>query len=142
MSETNAQLGFGTTLQRGDVGAATNFAVIGEQKDIGGPNRERNDVDATHQQSPNRTKEYIPGLSEPGEVSLDLQLNETDGVRELIEADMDSSVTRYWRVVYPSGGYYTFRGYIKSTEENSPVEDIQTTNLVVKVAGAAPWTPA
>lgn len=140
MSETNASIGFGTTVQRGDVATATNFAAIAELKDISGPDMEVDSLDATHQESPDDHKEHIPGLIDGGEVSFDCQTVEGGATRGLLITDLQARTTRYWRTVYPSGGYWTYKGFVSGFSPSNPVQGIMTFGLKIKVTGKPVWT--
>ncbi|MCK4302830.1 MAG: hypothetical protein KAY24_01175 [Candidatus Eisenbacteria sp.] len=140
MSATNASLGFGTVIQRGDIATPTNFAALAEMKDISGPNIEVDSQEATHQQSPDDHKEFIPGLVDGGEVSVECQVVEDGTERGNIIADLQARLTRYWRIVFPSGGYWTFKAFLTGFQAANPVQDIMTDSLSWKITGKPTWT--
>ncbi|WP_447411788.1 phage tail tube protein, partial [Clostridium perfringens] len=55
-----------------DPATPTNFVDVGEVTSITPPSDTDDMVDATHTQSPNRTREFIAGLTDPGECSFEM----------------------------------------------------------------------
>jgi hypothetical protein len=71
---SNGNTGFGLKLYYGTTAgtAGTAFAQI---QDVSGPTESVNDVELTNNDSPDSCEEYIPGLTNGGEVSFDLVFN-------------------------------------------------------------------
>jgi hypothetical protein len=71
--------GYGAVLKLGTVGA--NYAsstTIGNVSSISGPNQSRDAIDITTLASTSITKEFIPGMVDPGEITMEVNYNETD----------------------------------------------------------------
>lgn len=139
MSETNASIGYGTMIQRGDLLTPTSFADLAELKDISGPSMEVDSVEATHQASPDAHKEFIPGLVDGGEVSVEMQLIEGGAERGNLLEDFQGRVTRFWRIVLPSSGSWTYKAFITGFDPANPIEDVMTDSLSWKITGKPVW---
>lgn len=71
MAETAASIGYGSFFHISEDNGAT-WIELAEVFDITPPNDTVDEIDATHMQSPNRTREFIPGLIDPGEASFEM----------------------------------------------------------------------
>ncbi len=137
MSESNAIDGYGTTFE---VETAPNSGVyyeLAEVVNVTPPTSTVDDIEVTHLQSPDRTKEYIPGLKDYSETPLTLNWipgNDTDEFILDWEAD---GTRRRSRITYPNNVTDTFMSYVKgyTSAEINPAGKMEAT-LTVKVAGA------
>jgi len=59
-----------------------------------------NFVDATNMDSPGRSKQYIPGLSDPQEFSFNVFYLPNDAAQELLESDKKNGTLRRYRIIY------------------------------------------
>ena len=69
---TNARIGYGTLFQTGNGAVPEVFTTLAEVTNITPPKMSRDTVDATHEESPGAWREFIAGLKDGGDVSLDL----------------------------------------------------------------------
>ncbi len=143
---TDAILGFGTLLQRGDGAPTEAFATVGEVGDIKGPSGDKDTVEATNHSSPSRYKEYIAGLKDGGDVSFDLNLVPQDSTLSDLKADFESSTTGNWKLVFPDAGAGTasemaWAGFVTHFEVAAPVADKLTASLSIKITGPVTFTP-
>lgn len=135
MPVTNAMLGYGSKFEVStDQGAS--FVEMAEVFNITPPSSSVDFVEATHMTSPNATKEFILGLSDPGEASMeqnfipgsatDLALIAIRNAREAITA----------RITWPNGVVWTFTGLLTTYAPSGPNEDRLTASLSFKVSGS------
>ena len=135
MGTSSAGIGYGTTLSRGNGATPEVFTAIGEVKDISGPGLSVDDVEATHQGSPDGFKEFVPGLIDGGEVAFDIQLVDDETTQEQVITDLNARTKRNYKLVSPGGGGWTFAGYVKGFEPSYPVQDVVTASVTIKVSG-------
>lgn len=110
------------------------FADIGEAVSIAPPNPSKGTVEKTHLKSPNKTREYSPGMIEPGESTL--VLNYTPEARAKCDALFALSTTQEFEIEYPDGATESFFGFLtgKATE-GGEVDSKLTLNVPIKVTG-------
>ncbi|MGH6862468.1 MAG: phage tail tube protein, partial [Phyllobacterium sp.] len=66
MADTKARIGYGTALELALASEPAVFTYIAEAYSATPPSDTDDQVDATHFQSPNRYREFIPGLTDAG----------------------------------------------------------------------------
>src|SRR6185503_20859648 len=97
-------------------------------------------IDVTHMQSPNRNREFISGLNDPGECSFDMNFipgaTSDDRIFELMNLPTGSSRARNCRVSFPNGTTWSFSGELTGYEPTVPVDDKMTATDTFKVSGA------
>lgn len=135
MSTTNAMIGYGTLLQRGDGATPENFTTVGEVLSITGPNLALNIVDATHMESPGATQEFIPGLIDPGTITMNLAFVPSNTTQSNLVTDLKNRTKRNFQIVFPDTGTTTwsFAGYVTGWAVTAPINDRLTADVTVKV---------
>lgn len=110
------------------------FTEVGEAVSISPPNPSRGTVEKTHLKSPNKTREYGPGMIEPGEATL--VLNYTPAARAKVDALFIAGGLQEFRIDYPDGSLETFFAFLtgKATE-GGEVDGKLTLNCPMKVSG-------
>lgn len=132
---TDASIGYGSYFHISQ-DAGDNWTEIAEVFDITPPSSTVDQIDATHMQSPSRTREFIAGLSDPGSASFemnfvpgsvsDLKIQEIRGTGEQVQC----------RVTFPNSVTWIFTGQIESYEPAIPTEDRMTASVSFKVSGS------
>ena len=124
---SDVKIGYGAQFYMDSaLGAETKLAEVTQ---IGLPNPQQSDVEATHFESPGRAREYVPGLIDNGEITIGLNYiggSETD---LLLTAAMASGDVRDCRVVIPAEDgtwQFSFSGIVKGYEKDIPIDDRQT----------------
>jgi predicted secreted protein len=143
MAETKARIGLGIHLSRGDGAVPEVFTPIAELIDLTTPSMVRDQVEATHTDSPDGFREYIPGLKDGGEFSATVnfipsdptQGNNTGGA---LNDFINETTARNWRITFPGtpAVTWTFKATITGYEVTAPLDDRMTLQLTFKVAGA------
>ena len=139
-----ATIGYGSKLRRGDGATPENFTDIAEVFSIEPPSQESDDVEVTNLDSPNRMKEYIAGMGEPGEVSFEMNFLPThatqDATTGLIEARVSGDVGN-WQIEFSDAASTTatFSGYVKAFQPALAVSDRLTASCTIKVTGPVTW---
>lgn len=112
MAATTATIGHTTSLSSntaGSVATTSSWVLLSEIKNVSGPAPDVTDVEVTNLESPNFTKEFIPGLINGGEVSFDVSYFKTAcaTVYGLIRT------STAWKIILPDTSTWTWDGYIK-----------------------------
>lgn len=74
MGVSEADAAFGTLLKAGDGGGPELFTTLGEIVSVGGPEVERETIDVTHMESPDKFREFIGSLKDGGEIEVGVNL--------------------------------------------------------------------
>lgn len=113
---------------------------LGEVTAISLPNPQQADVEATHFASPGRTREYIAGLIDNGEITVGINFDAGSATDALITEAMTSGEVREMMISVPTSSgtnqEYTFPAIIKGYEKTIPIDDRQTATVTARVAGA------
>lgn len=127
--------GFGTELRRGDGGGPEVFTAIGESTNISGPGLAREAYDVTTHQSPEQWREFIGGLKDGGEVTLDL--NYDPAQHDDLVADFDDEDPRNYKVVFPVTpvATWSFKAVMTGFEPSAPHDDKLAASVTFKVSG-------
>lgn len=138
---TQASIGYGSFFHISQDSGST-WIEIAEVFDITPPSSTVDQIDATHMQSPNRNREFIAGLSDPGSASFemnfvpgspsDLKIQEIRGTGEQVLC----------RVTFPNSVAWQFTGQIESYEPAIPTDDKMTASVSFKVSGSTVATAA
>lgn len=134
---TAAKIGYGSEL-RVKIGAS--FERVAEVHDIDGPNEEQNDVEVTNLDSAGRRREYIPGLTDPG--MLTLETNFTKGEYNRLRDLKDNATVTDWEYELTDGSLLEFQGYVKAVGLRMVVDDKITSPVTVKITGDVEFTAA
>ncbi|WP_432589936.1 phage tail tube protein [Streptomyces sp. HD1123-B1] len=131
---------FGTQLQRGDGGSPESFTAIANATNITPPALERETMDVTTHGSPDQWREYLGGLKDGGEVSVDI--NYDPRVHDVLGGDLDDPNPRNYKVVWPGTlGSWSFAAILKGFEPEAPHDDKLAASLTFQVSGKPTLTP-
>lgn len=131
---TNASIGSGARFQIESTTPAT-FTDIAEVYDITPPNESTDVIDATHMGSGN-TREFIMGLTDPGETSFEMNFIPGSPSEGLIIDARASRVSKNFRIIFPNGAQWTFAGLLIGYEPAMPNDDKMTATVSIKVTGS------
>lgn len=131
---TAAMIGLGITLEMADIVTPTAFTTIAEVFNCNPPSQVDDVVEATHYSSPNRRREYIPGLVESGEVSFDM--NYVPGSASDVLINAAQGVEKVLRLTFPNGVSQVFNAVRQGYEKNAPIDDRMTATVTFRVTGA------
>lgn len=148
MAASQAQIGYGTLLKRGNGASPEVFTPVAEITSITPPQAESDDVEVTHMESPGRTKEYIAGMVEAGEAAFKgnwIPGNATQDHLVGVLADQKAGTVRNWQIVVPPGTAapagltWSFSGYVKKFNPDISVSDKLSFDASIKVSGASTY---
>lgn len=147
MADSNAHIGFGAQLQKGDGASPENFVSIMGMKSITGPQIKRDTIDVTDMQSPSGWREFIGGLTDGGEVSFEANFLPRDPTQNqeengfMAEFDKSSCDSRgNWRILLPEcegepEGYFEFAGVVSGQSVEIPLDAVMAFSGTIKVSG-------
>lgn len=138
---TAAKAGIGTTLKVGDGASAEVFTLIGEVKNVNGPNVSNEQIEVTNLDSPNNFKEFIGGLKDGGEIQF--EMNWIKGTKQTqIRDDVVSATLRNYQIVWPTSPSTTAvisafpTSFAITAEPNAAI----TASVSLKLSGDITWT--
>lgn len=134
MAATEADTGYGVLLKVGDGGSPTEvFTTIDAEMRLQAPGGySRDAVDASHTQSPDQFREYIAGMMDAGEVSLELNFvpSASDAIVALIVAGKQN-----YQILFPGRCTWTFSAICTAYQPATPVDDKMTATATFKISG-------
>lgn len=139
MPDTAVKIGYGSSFSIDRADSPLVYDELAEVFSITPPSASVDMVDATHMQSPNQTREFISGLNDPGECSLEMNYipgNASDNILLAILAlPVGATRRRTCKIVYPNHIVDTFSGELMTYEPTLPVDDRMTATVTFKVSG-------
>lgn len=135
---TNASIGFGSLLAIFDTDASPDaFVDIAEVTNISGPSLARDAVDATHMASDDGWREFIPGLKDAGEVSVEMNYIPGSSGDAYMRGTFDSQDAVQFRITEPNSPAttITFNAIVTAYELERPVDDKMVATATLKITG-------
>lgn len=143
MAATQARIGYGVTLARGDGASPEVFTSVVELIDITPPSMTKDQIEATHHASPGGFREFIPGMKDGGEFTAVfnwIKSHATQGNASggLLNDFLNQDTPRNWRISFPGSPVmtWTFRAVVTGFNPSTPIDDRMTVNATFKVSGA------
>ncbi len=146
MADSDAHIGLGAHLQKGDGNSPENFISILGIKSISGPGIKRDAIDVTDMDS-GTFKEYIGGLVDGGVISFEANFLPRDPTQNqevggfMAEFDKTSCDSRgNWRITLPecagdSEGYFEFAGIVTGQSVTIPMDAVMGFTGDIQVSG-------
>lgn len=131
-----------TTLTKVKSGDELEDLKIAHLTSIGEIGIESEEVDVTDLDSDGDFKEYMAGTKDAGEVSIAGNIHDETLVEKMMSLANSRSVEP-WKVEYPSGATWTFKGFIKAFKDGEKTSDgIASFTATIRISGAPVYTPA
>jgi len=142
---TEAMIGHGTRFQIYDADASPPaWVTVAEIVSVTPPSMTRDTVDATHAESPEKWREYIPGLRDGGEVSLEMNfIPDGAGTTTIMQTfNKDTVVT--CRIIFPDGDpeaspitatVWQFSGFCTNFAPAAPFDNKMSATATFKLSG-------
>ena len=141
MTATQGAIGYGVLLYRESADSPSVFNdLIGEVKEVGGPNMKRDTVDATHSQSSNRFREFISGLRDGGEVTCTVALvpgaQDSDAYKKLLDDLKNDNAVNY-QIKFPNTAktFWQAAMFLTALPNTMPMDGEMTQALTFKITG-------
>ena len=136
MAASEASLGYGSKFLISDNASPGVYTEIAEVFNITPPNFEADDVDVTHNQSPDRTRETIAGLKTPGDCSFEMNFVPGSASDILLLALLQSGEQRACQIEFPNAETWSFLAAVKGYEVSMPTDDKMTATVSMQVSGS------
>lgn len=132
-----------TSALSGGTNGAEVFTTIAEVTNIAGPEIGLELIDATHMESTNAYREYIPSLLDAGEVTLDVNFLPQNTTHKNVIADVEARVRRNFQMVWTDSSPTTwaFAAYVTKFAPSAQIDDRLMAAITLKVSGAVTRTP-
>ncbi|MHC2573969.1 phage tail tube protein [Rhizobium leguminosarum] len=133
MAETQAAIGYGMVLELALASTPATRVYIPEITSATPPSDEDDQVEATHMQSPNRYREYIPGLTDSGEAEFEMNLVPGSDADRFLMSVRGKKLIAY--LTWANGVSCIFNCSRQSYEKDTPTDDKMTATLTLKASG-------
>lgn len=125
--------GYGVVFEIAESGGTT-YTPIANVTNVGGPEIERETIDTTAHDSPDGWKEFVGGLKDGGEVSLELNYDPRE--HDVLLAQFDSDDPINCRLRWPNDiAHWTFKALMTGFSPEGPVDDKLAAETKWQVAG-------
>lgn len=131
---TVAGIGYGTLFKIRTSTGPDVYTTIGEQANVTPFSIAVDSIDASHEESPGAWREFIPGLKDGGEVSLEIHYVPGGSAEATLLAALRTE--KVCRVVFPSGATADFSAFITEMSAETPLDDKMVMSVTLKVTGA------
>lgn len=139
MAASVALLGYGSSFQIQSASSPDVFTELQEVISITPPSATLDQIDVSHMTSPNRRREFISGMTDSGECSLEMNWvpgsASDDILFDLLSLGVGVSRLRAMRITYPNGVTDSFSGELTGYEPAVQVDDKMTITVTFKVTG-------
>jgi hypothetical protein len=134
MAASSVKIGYNTDFA---IYNGSSYVEVAEVTSITWPGYSRDAVEATHLNSDDQFREYVPGLMDAGEVTF--ELNFIPSVSDVIIAALTAAAIQQFKITAQGGANCVFRGIVTSYQPQSPVDDRMTASATIKVTGKPTW---
>jgi predicted secreted protein len=126
--------GFGTKLLRSDMASPTStFTELAGITNISGPGITREILDVTAHDSPNAYREFLGGVKDPGEISVDVNYDPEE--HDVWIDDLDDVNPRNYELEFPDGTVWDIAAFLTNFEPTAPFDNKLTASASFKVTG-------
>ena len=137
---TSAAIGHSSVFSIASESSPDLQVALDEVRNITPPTLTLDRIDVTHMQSPNRYREFISGLIDPGEASVEINFvpggTTDDRIRELLNLPSGTTTrARAMKISFPNGATMSFDAEVLSYEPTVPVDDAMTATVTFSVTG-------
>lgn len=132
MGESNALIGYNTTFAIGDGEASETFTAVAEVFNVTPPGYSRDAIDVTHMKSDDQFREFIAGLMDAGEVTL--ELNYVPSASDVLIAALTGGKGNY-QITFPNSVTFTFAAICTAYSPSAPNDDKLSASATFKVSG-------
>jgi len=133
---SDAMIGYDLLIEVRPLGSTGAYTPLAECFDFTPPADTVAEVEVTHFKSPDRRREYRPGLTESGTVSLEMNYIPGSATDLLVDAARANGTI--WEIVatYPNGVSVNFIGFVQEYTKAIPLDDRLTATVGLRVTGA------
>jgi predicted secreted protein len=132
---TEAEIGYGTIVEIENDATPAVYEKIAETKDVTLPDASVDQVEVTHNESPDRAREFVPGLIDYGDASFEMNYVAASASDVRLQELLNTGDKKNVRITSPQGSVMTFLAYVSGYSRRSPVGDARTATVNLKVSG-------
>ncbi|MBH0241913.1 phage tail tube protein [Streptomyces sp. CFMR 7] len=126
-------------------GVSETYSPIANVSDISGPSRSRESIDVTAHDSPNKYREFIPGLKDGGEVEITINFSPGNTSHTALDTDFESDELHDYQIVLlpetADEHTWDFSAFITALGETYPVDDKMERTATFKISGKPTLLP-
>ena len=140
---TAATAGYGVLLKAGDGGGSEVFTTIAEIRSITFSGITVSMLDVTNMDSPDSVREFLPTLSDGGELQFEGNFLPGNTTHQAILTDLIARTRRNFKVVFNDTGNaeFAFAGFYTNFAPRAEVEGIVTLSCSIKITSTPVLTP-
>jgi predicted secreted protein len=131
---TQARIGYGVLFKIGNGASPEVFTTVAEVTSITPPSLARDAIDATHEESPSGWREFIGGLKDGGEVSIELNFIPGHATTAILLAEIEAAAGNK-QIVFTTGEIFSFSALCTAFEPEAPMDDKMVATATYKVTG-------
>lgn len=132
---------FGTAFQTEDPVTPGTFTDVADVSNITPPGIARDTIEVTSHGSPDGWKEYLGGLKDGGEVTIEVNYDPTK--HDVLAGDLDTGDPKNYKIVFPGTlGEWAFTAVLTGFAPEAPVDDKLSAELTYQVSGKPTLTTA
>jgi predicted secreted protein len=132
---TQGTIGHGSKFSMGDGGSPEVFVDVAEVFAITPPNFTRDAVDVTHMQSPEKWREWVPGLRDAGEVEIQVNFIPGNATQDQLWEAFNDDVPSNFRITFPNNEVWNFAAMCTGFAAEDPLDAKMTATVTFKVSG-------
>lgn len=133
---SQAMTGLGIVIAMKATANATTYTSIGEPFEITPPQQMDDEIEVTHFGSPDGSKEFIGGLTDPGECSFNVNYVPGGATEDMLFAAKATRKPRGFRITWPNGTTWTFDLLVRGLQPTAPLNDRLTMQVTGRVSGS------
>jgi predicted secreted protein len=131
---TNADIGHSSTF---GIYNGVTYDNVAEVTSITPAGWTQDAIDATHMDSTDGYREFIPGLKDATEVQI--SINYVPSASDAILAAFASATLKTYRITHPNSVTLTFTAIVTSYQPEVPLDDKMTATATFKISGKPTW---
>ena len=133
-------IGYGTLFKKKT--APDTYTTLAEVVEFEPPETPIDSVEFTHMTSPDRWREFKPGLKDAGETTLTYNLIPGVADDDVVTDAIETGGLSEWQIEYPNGATLDIKGFFTSHSRATPLDDKMTGAATFKISGKPVLTPA
>lgn len=133
---TNAQIGFGASFAFEDSPGSGTYTAAVEVTDITPPASKTGTVDVTHMASAGGVREYIAGLTDPGQIQIKMNFAPSSATDTALQAWQTNREKRSAKITFANGAVWTFSCIPTDYVTTNPIDKQMEATLSAQLSGS------
>ncbi len=133
---SQAMTGLGIIIAMKATAAAAAYTDIGEPFEIEPPEQMDDEIEVSNFLSPNGFKEFIGGMTDPGECTFSINYIPGGPTEELIFGAKATKRSVPFKFTWPNGAVWSFNLLIRGFKPTAPLNDRLTAQITGRVSGS------